>query len=225
MSTSPAKPLVWVASSKKDLGKMPDEVQDVFGFALYQAQIGKKSSMAKPLKGFGSAAVIEVVEDWMGDVFRAVYTVKFANAVYVLHCFQNEVVQGHRNAKTRFGPDPRTFQSGGSPRERYQAMTKIHEGSTNVYADLGYADASAMLVKAQLADAIATVMKRRRLTQAAAAGLFAMPQPKVSAMLRGQFRGISEEKMMRCLVALGQSVKIVVKPAPKDQVAELSVAA
>jgi predicted XRE-type DNA-binding protein len=104
-------------------------------------------------------------------------------------------------------------------------MTRIHAGSTNVYADLGYADADAMLVKAQLADAIAAVMKRRRLTQAAAAQLFAMPQPKVSAMLRGQFRGISEEKMMRCLVALGQSVKIVVKPARKGQVAELSVAA
>lgn len=102
-------------------------------------------------------------------------------------------------------------------------MTRIHAGGTNVYADLGHADASAMLVKAQLADAIATVMKRRRLTQAAAR-LFAMPQPKVSAMLRGQYRGISGEKMMHCLVALGQSVKIVVKHARKGQVAELSVA-
>ena len=104
-------------------------------------------------------------------------------------------------------------------------MTAIHAGSTNVYADLGYADADAMLVKAQLAAKIGDVVKRRRLTQVQAAQLFGMPQPKVSAMLRGQFRGISEERMMRCLVALGQNVQIVVKPARRGSEAELSVAA
>jgi predicted XRE-type DNA-binding protein len=104
-------------------------------------------------------------------------------------------------------------------------MTAIHAGSTNVYADLGHADADAMLVKAQLAAKIGDVLKRRRLTQVQASQLFGMPQPKVSAMLRGQFRGISEERMMRCLVALGQNVQIVVKPAKRGSEAELSVAA
>jgi phage-related protein len=99
VATNPVKPLVWIASSKKDLGRMPGDVQDVFGFALYQAQIGKKAGMAKPLKGFGSAAVIEVVEDWMSDTFRAVYTVKFANAVYVLHCFQKKSSKGIETPK------------------------------------------------------------------------------------------------------------------------------
>ena len=82
-------------------------------------------------------------------------------------------------------------------------MIEIEKGSTNVYADLGRADADAMLVKAQLASKIADIMKRRRLTQMEAAGLFGMPQPKVSAMLNGRFRGISEERLMRCLLALG----------------------
>lgn len=86
-------------------------------------------------------------------------------------------------------------------------MTEIHEGSGNVYADLGFPDADAMLVKAQLADKIADIMKRRRLTQMQAAKIFDMPQPKVSAMLRGQFRGISEDKMMRYLVALGRTCR------------------
>lgn len=73
---------------------MPDEVQQVFGFALYNAQIGLLHPAAKPLKGFGSAGVIEVVEDWRGNAFRAVYTVRFASAVYVLHCFQKKSRQG-----------------------------------------------------------------------------------------------------------------------------------
>ena len=104
-------------------------------------------------------------------------------------------------------------------------MIEIEKGNTNVYADLGRADADAMLVKAQLASKIADLIKRRRLTQIEAAGLFGMPQPKVSAMLNGRFRGISEERLMRCLLALGQNVQIVVKPARKGKAGSLSVAA
>jgi phage-related protein len=88
------KPLVWIASSKKDLLVMPDEVQDVFGFALHLAQSGLKHEQAKPLKGQGSAALLEVVEDWLGDTYRAVYTVKFGAAIYVLHCFQKKATRG-----------------------------------------------------------------------------------------------------------------------------------
>ena len=92
-------------------------------------------------------------------------------------------------------------------------MIDFEEGSTNVYADLGRADADEMLVKAQLAVKIGDIIKRRCLTQAAAAEILGMPRPKVSGMLRGQFRGISEHRMMRCLAALGHDVQIVVKPA------------
>lgn len=102
---------------------------------------------------------------------------------------------------------------------------KIEVGSGNVYRDLGVPDAERMLVKAQLATKIGDLVKRRRLTQVEAARLFGMTQPKISAMLRGQFRGISEEKMMHCLVALGQNVQIVVKPATRGKAAGLSVAA
>ena len=104
-------------------------------------------------------------------------------------------------------------------------MIKIHEGSTNVYADLGYADAETMRVKAQLATKIAALMKRRHMTQLEAEKVFGMKQPKISAMLRGEFRGISEERMMRCLVALGQNVQIVIKPARSGKIGVLSVAA
>ena len=93
------KLLLWVGSSKKDLLAMPDDVVDVFGFALHLAQTGKKHEQAKPLKGFGGASVLEVVEDHMGDTYRAVYTVKIAEAVYVLHCFQKKSKQGIETPK------------------------------------------------------------------------------------------------------------------------------
>jgi len=88
------KPLRWVASSKKDLMAMPEEVRDVFGFALHLAQMGKKHPGAKPLKGFGGAGVLEVVEDFQGDAYRAIYTVRIASEVFVLHCFQKKSTQG-----------------------------------------------------------------------------------------------------------------------------------
>ena len=88
------KPLMWVAGSKRDLLAMPDEMQDVFGYALHLAQAGLKHDQAKPLRGQGSAGVLEVVEDWQGDTYRAVYTVKFSAAVYVLHCFQKKATKG-----------------------------------------------------------------------------------------------------------------------------------
>lgn len=96
-------------------------------------------------------------------------------------------------------------------------MTQIEQGSTNVYADLGFADAEEMLVKAQLATKIGEIIKRRKLTQIQAAELLGIPQPKLSNMLRGQFRGISETKMMDCLTRLGRNVEIVVKAAPRSK--------
>jgi phage-related protein len=97
--TDRLKPLYWIASAKKDLQAMPAEVQDSFGFALYLAQTGGKHEHAKPLKGFGSG-VLEVVEDSRGGTYRAVYTVRFENAVYVLHCFQKKSTQGIATPKT-----------------------------------------------------------------------------------------------------------------------------
>ncbi|SAK59850.1 type II toxin-antitoxin system RelE/ParE family toxin [Caballeronia ptereochthonis] len=73
---------------------MPTHVQDTFGFALHQAQAGRKHDQAKPLKGFGSAGVLEVVETSQDGTYRAVYTVKFVHAIYVLHCFQKKLTRG-----------------------------------------------------------------------------------------------------------------------------------
>ena len=99
MSGTTIKPVSWIGSSYRDFREFPDPVQDAMGYALYQAQIGLKHGSAKPLKGFGGAGVLEIVADHVGDTFRAVYTVKFATAVYVLHAFQKKSPSGIRTAK------------------------------------------------------------------------------------------------------------------------------
>jgi phage-related protein len=92
--TATRRPLVWIGSSFDDLKEQPEEVRREFGYALYQAQIGRKHPHSKPLRGFGGATVLEVVEDYDTDTFRAVYTVKFGEAVYVLHVFQKKSKKG-----------------------------------------------------------------------------------------------------------------------------------
>jgi phage-related protein len=93
------KPLFWIGSSREDLREFPEDVKDAMGFALHLAQTGKKHPHAKPLKGFGGASVLEVVEDEAGDTYRAVYTVRFAKAIYVLHAFQKKSKTGVKTPK------------------------------------------------------------------------------------------------------------------------------
>ncbi|MBE5203885.1 type II toxin-antitoxin system RelE/ParE family toxin [Pectobacterium quasiaquaticum] len=113
------KSLYWVGSSKKDLQSLPADVQDVFGYALHVAQTGGKHIQAKPLKGFGGAGVLEVVEDYIGDTYRAVYTVKFGESVYVLHAFQKKSSSGIATPK----PDMNTI------RERLKAAENHAKGA------------------------------------------------------------------------------------------------
>ena len=88
------KDLVFVASSLDDLRAFPDEVRQVMGFALYEAQCGGKHMAAKPLAGFKGAGVLEVIDDYDGDTYRTVYTVRFTDVVYVLHAFQKKSKRG-----------------------------------------------------------------------------------------------------------------------------------
>lgn len=92
--TTPIKPVVWVGSARADLASFPEDVKDAVGYALYIAQRGGKHADAKPLKGFGGAGVLEIVEDHAGDTYRAVYTVQFADRIYVLHAFQKKSKTG-----------------------------------------------------------------------------------------------------------------------------------
>ncbi len=88
------RPLEWIGSSYKDLMALPVAVRRSFGYALSLAQAGDQHDDAKVLTGFGSAGVLEVVEDDRSGTYRAVYTVKFKEAVFVLHCFQKKSKHG-----------------------------------------------------------------------------------------------------------------------------------
>ena len=99
MNGLPEKDCVFIGSSLADISAIPDAVKRVFGFAIRAAQRGSKHPDAKPLKGFGGASVLEVVEDFDRSTYRAVYTVKFDDVVYVLHVFQKKSRKGKATPK------------------------------------------------------------------------------------------------------------------------------
>lgn len=90
------KTLLWIGSCREDVKSFPEDVRLVMGYALYLAQTGGKHPDAKPLRGFGGAGVLEVVDDFDGDTYRAVYTVKLRGVVYALHAFQKKSRKGKK---------------------------------------------------------------------------------------------------------------------------------
>jgi predicted XRE-type DNA-binding protein len=122
----------------------------------------------------------------------------------------------YRHTKARHGLDPGTIESSkGTCRKEIEMndLNDVEAGSGNVYADLGMPDADEMFVKAQLASRIGEIIKSHKWSQQQAADVLGLTQPKLSRMLRGQFRGISEAKMLDCLTRLGRDVQIVIGPA------------
>ena len=99
ISPVPMRPLRWIGPAKDELLDFPKPVMRAIGFALYEAQTGDKPDNAKPLRGFGGAGVLEMIEDHDGNTYRAVYTVKLGDVVYVLHCFQKKSAKGIKTPK------------------------------------------------------------------------------------------------------------------------------
>lgn len=114
------KPCEFIGSARDDLSAMPLEVKRVFGFAIRAAQRGSKHPDAKPLRGFGGAGVLEVVENFDGDTYRAVYTVKFAGVIYVLHVFKKKSKKGSKTPQ----PDLKLVES------RLRDAQKMHDLKT-----------------------------------------------------------------------------------------------
>ena len=108
-------------------------------------------------------------------------------------------------------------------KERVMNRIPVRKGSGNVYADLGYPDSEGTIVKAQLVTKIGDIIRRRDLTQERAAEVLGLTQPKISKLLKGQFRGISERRLLRCLTRLGRDVEIVVKPTVRRRSGRLTV--
>ena len=94
------KPCLFVGPSRRELQALPDKVQDEMGYALFQAQCGGTPLSAKPLTGFGGRGVLEIVENFDGNTYRAVYTVRFSESVYVLRAFQKKSKKGIATPKS-----------------------------------------------------------------------------------------------------------------------------
>jgi phage-related protein len=95
----PLRPLLWVASSKRDYDRFPARVQETMGFELFLAQTGQHPASAKLLRGLGGGTV-ELIEDFAGDTYRAVYTVHFAAAIYILHAFKKKSKRGRKTPQS-----------------------------------------------------------------------------------------------------------------------------
>ncbi len=121
LSGNQPKPVRWIGSSKEDVSGFPTEVRLRVGGALWEAQIGRKAAYAKPLRGFGDAGVLEIVDDFDGDTFRAVYTIRFAKAVYVLHAFQKKSKRGVATPKAELDLIDRRIKRA---REDYEQWSK-----------------------------------------------------------------------------------------------------
>lgn len=115
------KPVRWVGTSRNDLRAFPEEVRNRVGGALWEAQLGRKAPYAKPLKGFGGAGVLEVVDDFDGDTYRAVYTVRFAGVVYVLHAFQKKSKRGTATPRQEMALTHQRLQRAREDYEQWQS--------------------------------------------------------------------------------------------------------
>jgi phage-related protein len=120
-----AKPLRWVGTCKDDVSGFPKNVRQRIGGALWEAQIGRKAAFARPLKGFGGAGVLEIVDDFDGDTFRDVYTVRFPLAVYVLHAFQKKSKRGIATPKMHLETIDRRLKRAREDYEQWQRGTDL----------------------------------------------------------------------------------------------------
>jgi predicted XRE-type DNA-binding protein len=164
-----------------------------------------------------------------GFACRATYAVRFTG-----FCPPHSPEKGQKrysHTEGWSGLDPqeiegsRTGCQGDGTMKKEQALNEIpvQKGSENVYAELGYHDSEDMLVKAQLVIKIADIIRQRGLTQESAAEVLGSTQPKISKLLKGQFRGISERRLLRCLTQSGRDVEIVIEPAARPRGGRLTV--
>jgi phage-related protein/predicted XRE-type DNA-binding protein len=216
------KPVVWIGSSLEDLREFPELPRREVGFAISEAQLGRKHPKAKPLKGFGGASTLEIVQDYDGDTYRAVYTVKFGNTIYVLHCFQKKSKSGISTPKRDTDLIMRRYKTA----ERrhlgveYDMSNNIDEservtmGSGNIFADLGFDNPEEELAKARLVGRLAQTIRDQHLTQKSAAKVLGLDQPSVSKLLRGHTAGYSTDRLIHLLNLMDQDVEITVRAKP-----------
>jgi phage-related protein/predicted XRE-type DNA-binding protein len=203
-------------------------VRDEIGAALSVAQFGGKHPKAKPWKGAGQS-VLEVVEDYRGDTYRALYTVRFESTVYALHAFQKKSPKGISTAKSDVELIRRRVKAAQGITRRDMADVKskirVERSSGNVFADLGLKDAAEKKTRVRLAVAINDILRKSHLSQSASAARLGINQPKISALANYRLEGFSVERLMNFLNALGRDVEIVIRRPPSRRTPRIDVTA
>src|SRR5690349_24990489 len=118
------RPVIWVGSSLDDLKSFTEDVRLEIGYALYLAQIGMKAVRVKPMEGFRGASVLKIVDDYDGRTFRAVYTVAFSEAIYVLHCFEKKSKRGIATDKADIELVIRRFKAAAQESARWKEQER-----------------------------------------------------------------------------------------------------
>ena len=206
--------------------EFPAAVQREMGYALFLAQMGERHPiMAKSLKGFGGGTVVEVKESHDGNAYRAVYTVRYADAVYVLHAFQKKSKARIKNPKS--GHEPRPQAIVGADRGKGAAVmiriSAAKDRTRNVWLQLGFPDAEEHYLKAELVLRLDKAIRALRLTQRAAARRVGATQPELSKILRGKFSEASLERLMRFLTALGYQIEIKIGQGTRKKAGNVTV--
>jgi predicted XRE-type DNA-binding protein len=215
------KPAIFVGFSRKDLQAFPAAVRGKIGQSLFEAQLGVHPHNAKPLRGF--SGVLEIRDNFDGDTYRAVYPCALRVSCTSCTPFKRNRRAGlpPRNDTSNWSGTPegrRSRSPGNKGRPTMTTRKKLpaHEkGSGNIFADLGLPNAGEHQLKAALVVQLKRLIAERELTQTAAARLIEMKQPDLSKLLRGDFRLVSVEKLMRMLTAFDQDVEITLKPHRK----------
>jgi predicted XRE-type DNA-binding protein len=216
------RPVIWIGSSRQDLKEFPESVQKGIGYALWFAQIGSKHAQVKPLRGFGGAGVLEIIEDWDGNTYQGGLHREVRRLRLRAALLPEEVETSGQDTEVRCRADHAEAACGGSRLRgkkgcRVMARKKIdvYVGSGNVFRDLGLKNPEELLAKAKLAARIVQILDERKLSQSQAAKLLGVDQPKVSQIYRGRLDDYSLERLMRFLTALHRDVRIIVDEEPR----------
>ncbi len=186
------------------------------GYALYLAQNGNKHPKAKPLSGFGGAGVLEVVDDFDGDTYRAVYTVRFAESIYVLHTFQKKSRSGIATPPQEIATVRARLKTVEMLHRDWLAQeepkmndnTSIFVGSGNVFADLGLPNPELLLAKAKLIVQIQDFMDKHLLTLAQIAAQIGVTEEQVGRLLAGRLDDFTFDQLFQFLNRLGRRVEV-----------------
>jgi predicted XRE-type DNA-binding protein len=185
----------------------------------------RHSTMANTLGGFGGATVIEVRETYDGNAYRAVYTVRYADAVYVLHAFQKKSKKGIATPKAEIDLIEKAPERSdqGKGRTTVTKTPAAKDPTRNVWLQLGFPDAEEHFLKAELVLRLDKAINSLGLTQRAAARRIGTTQPELSKILGGKFTEVSLERLMRFLTALGCHIEIKIGAGQENKAGDVTI--